>query len=91
MIADSKKRDIALVVDDSPETLRLLTDALDGASRLLCDAQRFGFAIRSVRIDVLKDELASVQMTLAVQPHADAAQICSRFARHVSVLSVETA
>jgi hypothetical protein len=68
-----------------------VTDALDGASRLLCDAQRFGFAIRSVRIDVLKDELASVQMTLAVQPHADAAQICSRFARHVSVLSVETA
>jgi hypothetical protein len=68
-----------------------VTDALDGASRLLCDAQRFGFAIRSVRIDVLKDELASVQMTLAVQPHADAAHICSRFARHVSVLSVETA
>jgi hypothetical protein len=68
-----------------------VTDALDGASRLLCDAQRFGFAIRSVRIDVLKDELASVQMTLAVQPHADAAQICCRFARHVSVLSVETA
>jgi hypothetical protein len=68
-----------------------VTDALDGASRLLCDAQRFGFAIRSVRIDVLKDELASVQITLAVQPHADAAQICSRFARHVSVLSVETA
>ena len=31
MIAESKKRDIALVVDDSPETLRLLTDALDGA------------------------------------------------------------
>jgi hypothetical protein len=68
-----------------------VTDALDGASRLLCDAQRFGFTIRTVRIDVLKDELASVQMTLAVQPHADAAQICSRFARHVSVLSVETA
>jgi hypothetical protein len=68
-----------------------VTDALDGASRLLCDAQRFGFAIRSVRIDLLKDELASVQITLAVQPHADAAQICSRFARHVSVLSVETA
>jgi hypothetical protein len=68
-----------------------VTDALDGASRLLCDAQRFGFAIRSVRIDLLKDELASVQITLAGQPHADAAQICSRFARHVSVLSVETA
>jgi CheY-like chemotaxis protein len=31
MITEPKKRDIALVVDDSPETLRLLTDALDGA------------------------------------------------------------
>jgi len=26
MITDPKKRDVALVVDDSPETLRLLTD-----------------------------------------------------------------
>jgi len=31
MTIDPKKRDVALVVDDSPETLRLLTDALDGA------------------------------------------------------------
>ena len=31
MITEPKKRDVALVVDDSPETLRLLTDALDGA------------------------------------------------------------
>ena len=31
MITESKKRDVALIVDDSPETLRLLTDALDGA------------------------------------------------------------
>src|SRR6266568_1124561 len=31
MITEAKKRDVALVVDDSPETLRLLTDALDGA------------------------------------------------------------
>ena len=31
MNTDTKKRDIVLVVDDSPETLRMLTDALDGA------------------------------------------------------------
>src|SRR5450631_841931 len=31
MITEPKKRDVALIVDDSPETLRLLTDALDGA------------------------------------------------------------
>ena len=31
MTTDPKKRDVALVVDDTPETLRLLTDTLDGA------------------------------------------------------------
>ena len=31
MTIEQRKRDVALVVDDSPETLRLLTDALDGA------------------------------------------------------------
>ena len=35
MITESKKRDVALVVDDSPETLRLLTDALDVSGRYL--------------------------------------------------------
>ena len=34
MITESKKRDVALIVDDSPETLRLLTDALDGAAAM---------------------------------------------------------
>ena len=34
MITEPKKRDVALVVDDSPETRRLLTDALDGASAM---------------------------------------------------------
>ena len=34
MTTESKKRDIALVVDDSPETLRLLTDALHGKAEL---------------------------------------------------------
>lgn len=66
-----------------------VTDALDGATRLLCDAQRFGFAIRSVRIDTREDGLASVHMTLVVQPETDTAQICFRFARHVSVVSIE--
>lgn len=66
-----------------------VTDAVDGASRLLCDTQRFGFIIRSVHIDVLKNDLASVQMTPGVQLHADTVQICSRFARHVSVRSIE--
>ncbi|THD45656.1 MAG: DNA-binding response regulator, partial [Bradyrhizobium sp.] len=31
MNGETKSRDVVLVVDDSPDTLRLLTDALDGA------------------------------------------------------------
>ena len=34
MIIEQKMRDVALIVDDSPETLRLLTDALDGAAAM---------------------------------------------------------
>jgi len=66
-----------------------VTDAVDGATRLLCDAQRFGLAIQSVHIDALDNGTASVQMSVSVQTHTDAAQLCSRFARHVAVLSVE--
>lgn len=43
-----------------------------------------------IRIDVLNDDVASMQMMLAVQPLIDEAQLRSSFARHVSVLSVET-
>ncbi len=31
MIIERNRRDTVLIVDDSPETLRMLTDALDGA------------------------------------------------------------
>jgi len=66
-----------------------VADAVDGATRLLCDAQRFGFAIRTVRIETLDNGTASVRMDLSVQAQTDSAQLCSRFARHVAVLSVE--
>src|SRR5258708_3641329 len=42
MIIEQKKRDVALVVDDSPETLRLLTDALDVAGRYLLAVNKRG-------------------------------------------------
>ena len=67
-----------------------VSDAVDGATRLLCDAQRFGFAIRSVHIDTLDNGNASVHMSLSVRSQTDTAQLCSRFARHVGVLSVES-
>ena len=40
--------DIALVVDDSPETLRLLTDALDGAGMTVMVAMDGAAAMRIV-------------------------------------------
>ena len=48
MIIDPKKRDVALVVDDSPETLRLLTDALDGAGMTVMVALDGASAMRIV-------------------------------------------
>ena len=48
MNTEAKKRDVALVVDDSPETLRLLTDALDGAGMTVMVAMDGAAAIRIV-------------------------------------------
>ena len=48
MITETKKRDVALVVDDSPETLRLLTDALDGAGMTVMVALDGASAMRIV-------------------------------------------
>ncbi len=48
MITEAKKRDVALVVDDSPETLRLLTDALDNAGMTVMVAMDGAAAIRIV-------------------------------------------
>ena len=51
MITEQKKRDIVLVVDDSPETLRLLTDALDGAGMTVLVALDGAAALRDRRAD----------------------------------------
>lgn len=48
MSIETKKRDVALVVDDSPETLRLLTDALDGAGMTVMVALDGASAMRIV-------------------------------------------
>ncbi len=46
MNGDAKTRDVVLVVDDSPDTLRLLTDALDGAGMTVMVALDGAAAIR---------------------------------------------
>ena len=69
----------------------VVTDAFDGATRLLGDAQRFGFQIRAFHVDGLAGEGASIRMTLTVPQETDASHICSRLARHATVISLESA
>src|SRR6202789_2437826 len=76
MIAESKKRDIALVVDDSPETLRLLTDALDGAGMTVMVAMDGAAALRIV--DQITPDIALLD---AVMPGMDGFETCRRLKR----------
>jgi CheY-like chemotaxis protein len=73
MITDPKKRDVALVVDDSPETLRLLTDALDGAGMTVMVALDGASAMRIV--DQITPDIVLLD---AVMPGMDGFETCKR-------------
>src|SRR5690349_6311854 len=72
MITD-KKRDVALVVDDSPETLRLLTDALDGTGMTVMVALDGVSAMRIV--DQITPDIVLLD---AVMPGMDGFETCKR-------------
>lgn len=76
MITDPRKRDIALVVDDSPETLRLLTDALDGAGMTVMVALDGASAMRIV--DQITPDIVLLD---AVMPGMDGFETCKRLKR----------
>ena len=76
MITESKKRDVALVVDDSPETLRLLTDALDGAGMTVMVALDGAAAMRIV--DQITPDIVLLD---AVMPGLDGFETCRRLKR----------
>ena len=76
MITESKKRDIALIVDDSPETLRLLTDALDGAGMTVMVALDGASAMRIV--DQITPDIVLLD---AVMPGLDGFETCRRLKR----------
>ena len=76
MITESKKRDVALVVDDSPETLRLLTDALDGAGMTVMVALDGLSAMRIV--DQITPDIVLLD---AVMPGMDGFETCKRLKR----------
>ena len=76
MSSDPKKRDVALVVDDSPETLRLLTDALDNAGITVMVALDGMAAMRIV------DQITpDVVLMDAVMPGIDGFETCRRLKR----------
>jgi DNA-binding NarL/FixJ family response regulator len=83
MITESKKRDVALVVDDSPETLRLLTDALDGAGMTVMVAMDGAAAMRIV--DQITPDIILLD---AVMPGIDGFETCRRLKRDAGLSNV---
>src|SRR5512140_3444483 len=76
MITEAKKRDIALVADDSPETLRLLTDALDGAGMTVMVALDGAGAMR-----IVEQITPDIVLLDAVMPGMDGFETCKRLKR----------
>ena len=83
MITEPKKRDVALVVDDSPETLRLLTDALDGAGMTVMVAMDGAAAMRIV--DQITPDIILLD---AVMPGMDGFETCRRLKRDAGLSTV---
>jgi DNA-binding NarL/FixJ family response regulator len=83
MITEPKKRDVALVVDDSPETLRLLTDALDGAGMTVMVALDGAAAMRIV--DQITPDIVLLD---AVMPGMDGFETCRRLKRDAGLSNV---
>jgi DNA-binding response OmpR family regulator/DNA-binding CsgD family transcriptional regulator len=83
MITDPKKRDVALVIDDSPETLRLLTDALDSAGMTVMVAMDGAAAMRIV--DQITPDIILLD---AVMPGMDGFETCRRLKRDAGLSNV---
>src|ERR1700684_719583 len=83
MIAEAKKRDIALVVDDSPETLRLLTDALDGAGMTVMVAMDGAAALR-----IVEQITPDIVLLDAMMPGMDGFETCRRLKRDAGLSNV---
>ena len=83
MTTESRKRDVALIVDDSPETLRLLTDALDGAGMTVMVAMDGAAAMRIV--DQITPDIILLD---AVMPGMDGFETCRRLKRDAGLSNV---
>jgi DNA-binding NarL/FixJ family response regulator len=73
MNTESRKRDIALVIDDSPETLRMLTDALDSAGMTVMVALDGAAAMR-----IVEQITPDIVLLDAIMPGIDGFETCRR-------------
>src|ERR1700712_778646 len=83
MITDPSKRDVVLVVDDSPETLRLLTDALDGAGMTVMVAMDGTAAMR-----IVEQITPDIVLLDAIMPGIDGFETCRRLKRDAGLINV---
>jgi DNA-binding NarL/FixJ family response regulator len=83
MIIERKKRDTVLIVDDSPETLRMLTDALDGAGMTVMVALDGASAMR-----VVEQITPDIILLDAVMPGIDGFETCRRLKRDAGLVDV---
>jgi DNA-binding NarL/FixJ family response regulator len=83
MSTEARKRDVALVVDDSPETLRLLTDALDGAGMTVMVALDGAAAMR-----IVEQITPDIILLDAVMPGIDGFETCRRLKRDAGLSNV---
>jgi DNA-binding NarL/FixJ family response regulator len=78
-----ERREVALVVDDSPETLRLLTDALDGAKLTVMVALDGLAAIR-----IVEQITPDIVLLDAVMPGIDGFETCRRLKANPALANV---
>src|SRR6201986_4427071 len=83
MSTEAKKRDVALVVDDSPETLRLLTDAIDGAGMTVMVALDGAAAMR-----IIEQITPDIVLLDAIMPGMDGFETCRRLKREAGLSNV---
>jgi hypothetical protein len=67
----------------------IATDSLAAASQLLADVQRFGLEMIEFRMVVDGEGGAAIDFGIDARLDRDPLMLCSRFARHPSLRSVE--
>jgi DNA-binding NarL/FixJ family response regulator len=79
----TERRDIVLVVDDSPETLRMLTDALEEAGMTVLVAREGEYAL-----SIIERVLPDVILMDAIMPGTDGFETCRRLKQNKALAHV---